>query len=212
MRSTEPRSRKRPSIVTGSGTLRGSRPSSDRPKLNSKYAGFQLAGLRQPPHPDAQIAAEGGDLVAPDAIDRRREPLAIRRGDLGQLRSTSCSAAGSAAGVDRQRPCACIDGRTRPAPRGRARRGSADRAAAAAPARRSARAGRSPTAGTGTDRSRTSAAPTASTAGPRAAASRASAWSPREARTNPSCGVQRDRARAQRVVTDRRSASFSRSR
>jgi hypothetical protein len=41
MTSMEPRSTKRPSIVTGSGTLRSSRPSSDRPKLYSKYSGVQ---------------------------------------------------------------------------------------------------------------------------------------------------------------------------
>ena len=81
MRSMEPRSAKRPSIVTGSGTLRSSRPSSDRPKLNSKYAGVQLFGLGQLPDPDAQVAAERRDLVAPDALDRRRELLFVARRD-----------------------------------------------------------------------------------------------------------------------------------
>ena len=41
IRSTEPRSKNRPSRCTGSGTLRGSRPSSLKPKLNSKYSGIQ---------------------------------------------------------------------------------------------------------------------------------------------------------------------------
>ena len=66
----------RPSTRTGSRRLRGSRPSSLSPKLNSKYSGSQVV-VGQLLHPDAEIAAELADLVAPDAIDRRRQLLGV---------------------------------------------------------------------------------------------------------------------------------------
>ena len=48
-----------------------------RPKLNSKYSGMPVAAVGQAPRPDAQVARDVGDLVAPDPIDRRRELLVV---------------------------------------------------------------------------------------------------------------------------------------
>ena len=76
IRSTDP-PQPEPSVdrAPGRARSRGSRPRRpDRPKLNSSTsASSARAVLRQPPHPYAEIAAERGDLVTPDAVDRGRE-------------------------------------------------------------------------------------------------------------------------------------------
>ena len=77
IRSTEPRSTNRPSTMTGSARLRGSRPSSLRPKLNSKYSGSHDRVVCHLLHPDAEVAPQFVHFVTPDALDRRRELLGV---------------------------------------------------------------------------------------------------------------------------------------
>ena len=174
MRSTEPRSTNRPSIVTGSFRLRSSRPSSDRPKLNSKYAGTHDGVVGHLLHPDAEIAPQLVDFVAPDALDRRRQLLFVFGGHAIERGVDGSRGRRDAVARDRQRTGFLHRrGRTRPAPDETGCRASADRAARAAPARRAARDGRSSRAGTGTDTTRSAAAPTANTGGWRGVASRA---------------------------------------
>ena len=174
-RSIEPRSKNRPSMSTGSGTLLGSRPSSCEPEAELEV---RRASIRR----TLAIAAPtlGGRgrwrrsrratrarSRGPAARDNRRRLASSTRRRYEGPRATSDSATG-------RRPfVAAARERSRPAPRGTMRHASAGPFAAAATALRSARAGRSPTARTDTDRSRTSAVPTTSTAALSVAANRA---------------------------------------
>ena len=206
---------KRPSTGTGSGRLRGSRPSSFRPKLNSKYVGIQVRSSGELPHPDAEIAAQLVDLVAPDAIDRRRELLRVLGGDRDRATPSSVvDGVRHAIGRDRQRAARSISAqRTRPGPCGTGCRASADPCAPAAPARPTARGDESSPAGTDTGR-RQKRCSADSEYGALAEPMRRDApvRSPALTLIRPSLGDHARRPRAQRLITDRRSASFSPSR
>ena len=83
---------------------RGSRPSSFRPKLNSKYFGYPGLVVGELLHPDAEIAAQLVDLVAPDAVDRRRQRLGVLGGHAVEHGGrASRPLAAMYAAIDRQR-------------------------------------------------------------------------------------------------------------
>ncbi len=215
MRSTDPRSTKRPSTTIGSGRLRGSRPSSFRPKLNSKYAGCQSSSSasfctqmprsrRRSSISSRQTRSIAGasvfGVLGGDAVEHLVERRATASGSVARVTGSACPASS--------------DGRTRPARGGTGCRASADPCGRAAPARPTARAGGSSRAGTGTDSvaNRCSADSEYGRCGQpvrlraRVATPSVRRRSGRRSTTTPA------RPRAQRLMTDRRSASFRPSR
>ena len=166
IRSTDPRSTNRPSTATGSGRLRGSRPSSCRPKLNSKYAGTQA---RSSASFCTQMPRSRRSSSISSLPDARRSPARAVSSYSAATRSSAassvCDAVRDAAARHRQRAVALPSrGRTRPALCETGCRASADPCAPAARARPTARGDRSSRAGTDTDTRRSAAAPTASRA------------------------------------------------
>ena len=73
-------------MTTSSARLSSSRPGVVQPKaplepLRCPFVGGAVGDLVDP---QAQIAADGGDLVVPDAIDRGRQLFVFARRDLGE--------------------------------------------------------------------------------------------------------------------------------
>ena len=146
------------------------------------------------------------DLVAPHAVDRRRERfvvLAPRR--VERRRRASRAPRGSVAGGQRQAPVGLQRAKElRLHLVEQSCRASADPCAPAARARPAARGGRSSRAGTGTGRSRTAAAPTANTDARASRCAASAAWSCR-------CDADQAVARRPRPIAAARPAADDRS-
>ena len=195
---------KRPSTGTGSGRLRGSRPSSFKPETELEVFRDPGALVGELLHPDAEIAAQLVDLVAPDAFDRRRELFFVflrhpverrveqsrRRRQRSQRNRQLAVAIASRAEIP---PALCETGC----------RGSADPCAPAARARPRARGDESSPAGTDTGRRRSAAARRANRrAGPSRCAASAGAIAGRDL---DQAVARRPRRAAARPAADHRS-------